>query len=63
MRLSDIRCRECPYLDRYIFEVEGTCKKIDRYMAKVPWSHPRWCPRAAEEKAEWARRAEGKEES
>lgn len=50
MRLSDIKCRECPYLDRYMYEPDGTCKKIGRYMDKVPQTHPRWCPRAAEEK-------------
>ncbi len=44
MKLADIRCRECPYLDRYMDETEGTCKKENRYMDRIPWTHPRWCP-------------------
>lgn len=48
MKLSDIQCRKCPYLDRYFGYPDGTCKKENRYMDEVPWTHPRWCPRAAE---------------
>lgn len=58
MKLADIRCRECPYLDRYMDETEGTCKKENRYMDRIPWTHPRWCPRAAE-----ARRAGKRKEN
>lgn len=53
MKLSDIRCKTCPYLDDpYHYHQDCMCRHPNLGMAGcidyLPKTHPRWCPRAAE---------------